>query len=383
MSDPKNCLFLSNRIECAKPRATPHFFCSEHKLVFGSLDNPTLLEQTARSMRAMTYVSKDKKITANADPTLIDAFINRLHEVLSRGYSSEEALDAIGDVIQEKGILDDQLKAIGKDPKWKKFEKLVAGIHMLQAQGAEVKFNDHIVGKKTGGSRQIDVSIRFKKGFYDYLTIVECKDTSSSRKVEVGEIEAFSKKMEDVGALHGVMVSPNGFQTGAVGTAKFENIELFTLTEIKTDWTKKIKANIFTLPYPESVEFDYPYFEPAPLSEEPLSLNYGKIIFYDNQKKRVRLTDIIWRAARHIVKKELPPSQRARIPFDPPLLYQFENTSFFTPIHALIINFRPSNFAFQYEIDMPPKLLHYRYSDINEERSHDFPAQDIPKVEES
>jgi hypothetical protein len=85
MNQPDNCLFLTDRIECSNAPAKPHFFCSEHKLVFASLDNPTLLEETARSMRAMTYVSKDKKITANADPKLIDAFINRLHEVLSRG----------------------------------------------------------------------------------------------------------------------------------------------------------------------------------------------------------------------------------------------------------------------------------------------------------
>lgn len=379
MPERDSCLFLTNRIECPKPQASPHFFCEEHKLVFASLDNPTLLEETARSMKAMTYVSKDKKITANADPALIDAFINRLHEVLSRGYSSDEALNAIGDVIQEKGILDDQLKAIGKDPKWKRFEKIVAGVHMLQAEGAEVKFNDRIRGKKTNSPRQIDVSIRFKQGFYDYLTIVECKDTG--RKVEVGEVEAFSKKMEDVGARHGVMVSPVGFQKGGVGTALFENVELFTLTEIKSDWTKQTKANVFTLPFPESVEFDYPYFEPAPLTQEPLSVNYGTIIFYDSQKNPVFLTDIIWRAARYIVKKELPPSQRARIPFDPPLLYQFPGTTFYTPIHALIINFQPSKFALGYEIDLPPKLVSYRYSDLKEERVHEFPAGDLPKVD--
>lgn len=379
MPERDNCLFLTNRIECPKPRAKPHFFCDEHKLVFASLDNPTLLEGTARSMKAMTCVSKDKKITAKADPVLTDAFINRLHEVLSRGYSSEEALNAIGDVIQEKGILDDQLKAIGKDPKWKRFEKIVAGVHMLQAQGAEVRFNDRIRGKKTNSSRQIDVSIRFKEAFYDYLTIIECKDTG--RKVEVGEVEAFSKKMEDVGARHGVMVSPHGFQKGGIGTAEFEKIELFTLKEIKSDWTKQIKANVFTLPFPESVEFDYPYFEPAPPTEEPLTLNYGTIILYDSQKNAVLLTDIIWRAARYIVKKGLPATQRARIPFDPPLLYQFPSTTFYTPIHALIINFQPSRFALGYEIDLPPKLISYRYSDLKEERVHEFPAGDLPKVD--
>jgi hypothetical protein len=349
-------------------------------MTFVSLDNATLIEQTARSMRNITYVTEEKKIAPHADLKLIDEFANGLQELFARGYAYEEALSAISDVTKDKGLLDDLLKQIGQDPKWKKFEKIVAGIHMLQFQGAVVKINDHILGKKTGSSRQIDVSIRFTQGFYDYLTIVECKD--STRPVEVGEIEAFSKKMEDVGALHGVMVSQQGFQKGAISSAKFDNIELFKLTEIKSDWTKTIKANVFTLPFPESVEFDYPYFEATPLSEKPLLIKYGDVVFYKNEKDPpVLLTDIIWKTARYVVKKKLPLPQKVRITFSPPLLHQLPTTTFYTPIYAVIINLEPSNFAFEYEIDMPPKLVSYRYSDINEEKVHEFSVKDVPKVD--
>jgi hypothetical protein len=379
MPNQNQCGFRIDGKECPKMRDSDHVYCSEHKTVFASIDNPALIEDAARSMREMTYVSKDKKITATSDPKLIDAFVNRLQELLARGYTHQEATNAIGDVIQEKGIIDDQLKQIGKDPKWKKFEKIVAGIHMLQAEGAEVKFNDHIVGKKTNSSRQLDVSIRFKHSFYDYLTIVECKDTG--RRVEVKEVEAFSKKMEDVGARHGVMVSPHGFQKGGVGTAEFENIELFTLTEIKSDWTKQIKANVFTLPFPESVEFDYPYFDASPLAQEPMSINYGQVVFYRGANEpALPLTQVLWESARYVVKKELTLPQRVKITFEPPRLYQFPGTTFFTPIYAVIINFEPSKFAVGYEIDMPPKLVSYRYSDLKEKRVHEFSAKEIPKV---
>lgn len=377
MAQQAQCAFRINGRECLN-EVDNHIFCDEHKSVFALIDNPTLIEQTARAMRDMTYVSDEKKITAKADPKFIDAFLNRYQELLGRGYSFDEAEAAIGDVIQLEGMLDDQSRQIGKDPKWKKFEKIVAGIHMLQFQGAEVKFNDHIVGKKTNAPRQIDVSIRFRQGFYDYLTIVECKD--SGRKVELKEVEAFSKKMEDVGAQHGVIVSAHGFQSGGISTAQFEDIELFTLTEIRTDWTKKIKAKVFTLPYPENIEFDYLYFEPPPLTQEPIAIKYGDVIFYDNEKNAVPLTHIIWKAARYIVKKELSPHQRARIPFDPPLLFRFPGTTFYTPIYAVIINFRPSRFAFGHEIDVPPKLTNYRYSDINNEKIYDFSPQQVPPV---
>lgn len=374
----EQCLFLINGVDCPKLRDTAHLFCAEHRAVFASLDNPTLLDETARALRATTYV-KDKKIVGNPDRELVDAFINRLHEVLSRGYSPNDALNAISDVIKDKGILDDQLKAIGKDPKWKNFEKVVAGIHILQAQGAEVIFDDRILGRVSGSKRQIDVSVRFKHGFYDYLTIVECKDLG--RKVEITDVQAFSGKMEDVGAQHGVMVSPHGFQKGGKGTAEFKNIELFTLTEIKTDWTKKITADVFTLPFPETVEFDYPEFEASPLEGGGISIKYGEVLLYEKaDKPPTPLPKVLHRAATHVVKERLNLPARVQVTFDPPKLYQFPTTTFYTPIYAIIINFVPTRFALGREIDMPPKLVSYRYSDLKEERVHEFRAEDVPKV---
>jgi len=52
---------------------------------------------------------------------------------------------------------------------------------------AQVKWNDSING------RQFDVTLRFRKGLYDYLTVIECKDYSSS--VPVGEVEAFERAL--------------------------------------------------------------------------------------------------------------------------------------------------------------------------------------------
>ena len=375
----EQCLFLINGLDCPNLRDSAHFFCIDHRTLFASSDNRSLLEETARSMRELTYVSEDKKITAKSDRKLIDNHVNLLHEVLSRGYSIQDAMIAIADVIKEKGTIDDQLKAIGQDHKWKKFEKIIAGIHILRAEGAEVKLNDHIVGKDSKGRRQIDVSIRFKNTFYPYLTIIECKDTG--RKVEIKEVSAFVSTMEDVGAQRGVMVSAGGFQSGAIGTAEANNIELFTLSEIKTDWTKKINAEVHTLPYPDSVEFDYPFFEASPVEGEGISIKYGEVLFYEKpDKPPTPLPKILHRAARYVVKKRLALPARVTVTFDPPKLYQFPTTTFYTPIYAVIINFVPTKLAVGYEIDMPPKVVSYRYSDLQQERVQEFRAEDIPKV---
>ena len=73
-----------------------------------------------------------------------------------------------------------------------------------------MELDDKILGKRSGSMRQIDISIRFDQGFYDYLTIVECKDYD--RKVSIDRIEAFRAVIEDVGAQKGIMVRPRVFK---------------------------------------------------------------------------------------------------------------------------------------------------------------------------
>lgn len=89
--------------------------------------------------------------------------------------------------------------------------------------GAKVKWNDSING------RQFDVTIRFRKGLYDYLTVIECKDYSSP--VPVGEVEAFITKSRDANAHQAVMASASGFQSGAKAVAERHNIALVHLTD--------------------------------------------------------------------------------------------------------------------------------------------------------
>lgn len=108
--------------------------------------------------------------------------------------------------------------------KWKLFEKLVAAIHLIHEPDSRVKWNDKING------RQFDVSIRTRKGFYDYLTVIECKN--ASQPVPVKDVEAFVTKSEDINADKAILVSSYGFQSGAEGVAKRHGIELFTLKAI-------------------------------------------------------------------------------------------------------------------------------------------------------
>lgn len=108
------------------------------------------------------------------------------------------------------------------NPRWLKFERLVAAIQRTDAPLALVEWNSRIAG------RQFDVVLRFAVGSHSYLTVFECKD--QARPVPVGDIEAFVIKARDAGASKAVIVSSSGFQSGAFDVARRHHIELFTLS---------------------------------------------------------------------------------------------------------------------------------------------------------
>jgi Restriction endonuclease len=136
--------------------------------------------------------------------------------------------------------------------KWKHFERLVAAIHQAADQGAQVRWNETIKG------RQFDVTIRFRRGLYDYLTVIECKDYG--KPVAVEKVEAFVTKSADVQAHHAVMASASGFQHGARDVARRHNLTLIHVTDsVEVDlalfsarWTGTTEA--FHI---QSVELEY------------------------------------------------------------------------------------------------------------------------------
>jgi hypothetical protein len=107
--------------------------------------------------------------------------------------------------------------------KWKHFERLVAAFHKAADQGADVRWDEKIAG------RQFDVTVRFKRGLYEYLTVVECKDYS--KPVPVDKVEAFVTKAKDTHANYAVMASPHGFQSGAQDVASRHDMTLIQITE--------------------------------------------------------------------------------------------------------------------------------------------------------
>lgn len=128
-----------------------------------------------------------------------------------------------------------------KQNKWEHFERLVAAIHKAADAGATVKWNDKI------NRRQFDVTIRFRKGLYDHLTVVECKDYENAVPVE--KVEAFVTKARDARANVAVLASSSGFQSGAQECADRHNITLLHVTT-----TDDVDPGIFGAKWGELVD---------------------------------------------------------------------------------------------------------------------------------
>jgi hypothetical protein len=153
--------------------------------------------------------------------------------------------------------------------KWKHFERLVAAIHQTADKGAQVRWNETIHG------RQFDVTIRFRKGLYDYLTVVECKDYE--KPVPVEKVEAFITKSSDAHADHAVMASTSGFQEGAQQVARKHSMTLIHVTpsaEIDLSVFGAHWAGIIDALHVQTVELEYTDGEKKRLPEEANVMTY-------------------------------------------------------------------------------------------------------------
>jgi restriction endonuclease len=130
---------------------------------------------------------------------------------------------------------------VPSDPRWKRFEKLVARLHATLAPNAAVTYDDHIPGRNSKAPRQIDVALRTNVGVSTVLIVVQCRDYASA--LDVNAVGEFVTVIEDVGAQKGVMVvtPESGFSEAAKNLAAIKNVDLLTLVDAEN----KIWAEYF------------------------------------------------------------------------------------------------------------------------------------------
>ncbi|GAB6847905.1 restriction endonuclease [Paraburkholderia kururiensis] len=100
-----------------------------------------------------------------------------------------------------------------------------------------------IVNGKSGVQHEIDVYYEFTKAGIRHRVAIECKDWATP--VAKGQIQEFESKLRDIGTIIGVIVSRNGYQSGAVDFAKFNDIiplKFEDLPSFRTILAERLKA---------------------------------------------------------------------------------------------------------------------------------------------
>ncbi len=122
-----------------------------------------------------------------------------------------------------------------RSQKWKQFESLVARIQQGFTPDAKVTLDDKIMGRRSGVSRQIDISVRRSIGQFNILVVIDCKDYKNP--VDVKDVEDFLGLVEDVGANKSALVSSSGFSEAAKTRAKDAGVDVYRLVDAEDhDW---------------------------------------------------------------------------------------------------------------------------------------------------
>lgn len=110
---------------------------------------------------------------------------------------------------------------------WYRYQESVASV--FRGLGYCATTNETLKG--TRAQHEIDVVVRSNQAGFPVLWIVECKHWK--RAVPKEKIMSLRAIIDDLGADKGFVLAENGYQSGALAAARFTNIELVSLSELK------------------------------------------------------------------------------------------------------------------------------------------------------
>lgn len=106
-------------------------------------------------------------------------------------------------------------------------------VSLLRLEGEEASVSSNFVLKDSSGIKhEFDVFYQFQKAGVRHNVAIECKDWS--KPVSKGEIMEFAAKVQRIGNVTGIVISRNGYQSGAIAYADSVGIPTLTPKDIPT-----------------------------------------------------------------------------------------------------------------------------------------------------
>lgn len=172
-------------------------------------------------------------------------------------------------------------QVMSSEPKWRRFEKLVAQVQQELAPNALVTHNDQIKGYESEMLRQIDITVKQKIGQYDMLIAIDCKDYQTP--VDVNGVGEFISLIKDIQANKGVMVAANGFSDTAKRVGVKAGLDLYRLVDTEThDWQTYVSIPVLCDFRRIQFQFSIPQFLAF--------MDPREIVLYDSNHQRLGTT---------------------------------------------------------------------------------------------
>jgi len=123
---------------------------------------------------------------------------------------------------------------------WLDLETLGHTIYTELEPEADVRHDDHIMGRRSGTTRQIDVSIRTRVAGHDVLVVVDGKDRG--RRATAQDVDAFASFVDDVGAEKGILLCAAGYSKAALVSARARGLDLCRVHDASSrKWSLDVK----------------------------------------------------------------------------------------------------------------------------------------------
>ena len=147
----------------------------------------------------------------------------------------------------------------------KEYEAITAALYQALGEGSGIMIEGYgascRVEGKSGSWYQIDVLTKQSNGLQTVRTAIECKYWN--RRVPRTVVSHLVTTLEDTNIEKGVIVSKEGFTSGALALAKQKNISLVEMREPKdADWEGKIKTIHINLHLTSPEIYDLEFVQP-------------------------------------------------------------------------------------------------------------------------
>lgn len=128
---------------------------------------------------------------------------------------------------------------------WKKYEREIFRYFRDTFPDTSIKYDQHIIGKFSKVSRQVDILIEGEIVGFEIKIVVDCK--YFSKNIDVKSVESFCSMIEDLDAHQGILITQKGYSKAAINRAFYGNHKV-ELDIINFDDIKNYQG-LLALPY--------------------------------------------------------------------------------------------------------------------------------------